>query len=131
MLVRRHNALVPSDMNPDLLDFLVKNGGKSRFLVGMYIPAGIEYQFFYDTGYITLTVNDEIGIRSQQRSYRRQLHLYAWEHVYIVMPSAKSLRKKNSGWIAPEAQAVLDSPNFPTAWYATEIATFVEQHRED
>lgn len=126
MLVKIKGVLVPHDMDVDLLDFILKNEGKSRFVIGIHIPEATGWRFAYDTAHI-VAMDGELKVHSRNRSRPYQLYMYAWEHVYCLMPSAKGKRKLNSGWIGPHAihEAVAD-PEFGTTWHSKDFTKFVK-----
>jgi hypothetical protein len=124
MLVKDKGMLIPHDMDRELLAFILKDEGKSRFVVGMYIPEAIGYRFCHDTVHISPT-NGELRVHSQCNSRPYQLHMYAWEHVYCLMPSAKAKRKLGTGWISPGAQDIIADPEFASKWHSGDFQDFI------
>jgi len=128
MLVKINDVLVPHDINRDMLDFVIKDEGASRFVVGMYIPEAMHgSRFAYDVCHIA-KISDELRVHSQRTSRTYQLYMYAWEHVYCLMPSAKAKRKAHTGWIAPEATDAIDQPDFGATWYANDFRKFIKDN---
>lgn len=127
MLIKINEVLVPHDMNPDLLQFIIENEGKSRFIIGMYIPEAKDYKFAYDTAHIVVS-DDELRVHSQAHSRTYQLYMYAWEHVYCLVPSAKAKRKLGSGWIHPDAAEYIKDEAFERTWHRNDIKNFIEKH---
>lgn len=126
MLVNKQGVLVPHDIDLSLLNFILGDMGESRFLINVHIPEG-DYPFFYDTGHIIQQCG-ELCIRSQVNAYRSAFRMYAWNHVYCIMPSAKKKQKLGSGWIAPYAGDLLKHPEFMNTWHSNEVARFIERH---
>jgi hypothetical protein len=122
-------VLVPFDMNDDLLNFIIRDAGQSRFIIGMHIPAASGYKFIYDTCHIAVC-NGELKVHSQRASRTYQLHMYAWEHIYCLMPSAKAKRKKGSGWVDPDIAGILVGDEFPSAWHSADIRAFVKEAQD-
>lgn len=129
MLIKKEvlgtEVLVPFDMNDDLLEFIIRDAGKSRFIIGIHIPEANGYKFIYDTCHIGV-FERELRVHSQRASRTYQLHMYAWEHIYCLMPSAKAKRKKGSGWVDPQILPMLESDEFPSAWHSKDILDFIE-----
>jgi hypothetical protein len=91
----------------------------------MYIPEATDYRFAYDTAHICI-VGDELRVHSQANSRTYQLYMYAWEHVYCLMPSAKGKRKRGTGWVAPNARDTMDDPEFGTTWHSNDLSGFIK-----
>jgi hypothetical protein len=127
MLVKIRDVLVPHDIDPELLDFIIADKGESRFLIGMHIPESTGYRFCFDTAHIAV-IGNELRVHSQCNSRTYQLHMYAWEHVYCLMPSAKAKQKLGSGWVSPLAKKVVSDPEFGTTWHSGNFKSFVEKH---
>lgn len=127
MLVKLDDVLVPHDINKDLLAYIIKDEGKSRFVIGMYVPEAMHgSRFACDVCHIAI-MDGELRVHSQCNSRPYQLYMYAWEHVYCLMPSAKAKRKLGSGWLAPEAKDVLTEPDFHSTWYANDLNKFITE----
>ena len=131
MLVKIKDVLVPHDMDMSLLDFILADEGKSRWTIGIHIPEAKDYPFAYDTCHINVNLG-ELRVHSQVNSREYELYMYAWEHVYCLMPSAKAKRKVGAGWISPNnaGRIALDDPRFATTYHSRDFAEFLELHRD-
>lgn len=130
MLIKRNDVLVPHDMDQSLLDFVLADEGKNRFMICMHIADSPRNQFYCDVCHIVAHYGN-LRVHSQATSRVYDLYLHAWEHVYCLMPSAKRNRTKNSGWVSKDARTVMDNSSFNTGWKAKEVAKFITQHLED
>jgi hypothetical protein len=131
MLVRNNRLLVPHDMDQSLLDFIIKDEGKSRFVIGIHIPEATHgMRYYYDTVHIA-TQGTELLVHSQRNSRNYQLHMYAWEHVYCLMPSAQAKRKKGTGWISRDAVSIVAEPDFASSWYSKPLLDFIGKYADD
>lgn len=124
MLVKIKDILVPHDINRELLDFILADGGEHRFVVGIFIPEATKYRFYYDTVHVQAS-NEELLVRSQRNSRSYYIHMYAWEHVYCLMPSAKAKRKLGAGWVSPYAGSVIQQHDFAEQWFSKDFSKFI------
>jgi len=109
MLVKIDDILVPHDIDLTLLEFIKEHSGKQRF----NIWGEIEGAIFYDKAWIETDTaaswrqpKGSIRIHSQEHSRWYSLYMYAWNHVFAIVPS--QVKVKAPVWFAPQAEQIID-----------------------
>lgn len=127
MLVDNNGVLIPHDMNMELFRFVKRNAGETRFVIALHIPEATHSKFQYDVGHI-VTEYGVLKIRSQRGAHSHQLDMYAWEHVYCLMPSAKANRKSRHGWVSHNAGHIITDPQYNIWGYGEALTQYVQEH---